>query len=47
MGRREDAAGAQPSAFTLTHSTGTPGGLLLTRHARTGALHAGSFGEAG
>jgi dihydrofolate reductase len=34
---------AQPSAFTLTHSTTTPGGVLLTRYARSGEVRTGTF----
>jgi len=34
---------AQPSAFTLTHSTRTPGGVQLARYVRSGEVRTGSF----
>jgi dihydrofolate reductase len=34
---------AQPSAFTLAHSTSTRGGVLLTRYARSGEVRTGTF----
>ena len=34
---------AQPSAFTLTHSTRTPGGVHLARYVRSGEVRTGSF----
>src|SRR5215217_4412545 len=34
---------AQPSAFTLAHSTSTPSGVLLTRYARSGEVRTGAF----
>jgi dihydrofolate reductase len=34
---------AQPSAFTLAHSTSTPQGVLITRHVRSGEVRTGSF----
>jgi len=36
---------AQPSAFTLAHSTSTPSGVLLTRYARSGEVRTGAFGD--
>lgn len=33
---------AQPSAFTLAHSTSTPGGVRLTRYARSGEVRTGA-----
>jgi dihydrofolate reductase len=36
---------AQPSAFTLAHSTSTPQGVLITRHVRSGEVRTGSFEE--
>lgn len=36
---------AQASAFTLAHSTSTPGGVLITRYVRSGDVRTGSFGE--
>ena len=36
---------AQPSAFTLAHSTSTRSGVLLTRHARSGEVRTGTFEE--
>jgi hypothetical protein len=35
----------QPSAFTLAHSISTPGGVHLTRYARSGEVRTGTFGE--
>jgi len=34
---------APPSAFTLTHSTRTPGGVHLARYVRSGEVRTGSF----
>src|SRR5262245_28150854 len=34
---------AQPSAFTLAHSTRTPGGVLITRYVRGGEVRTGTF----
>ena len=34
---------AQPSAFTLAHSTSTPSGVQLTRYARSGEVRTGAF----
>ncbi|MGB8426326.1 MAG: dihydrofolate reductase family protein [Desulfobacterales bacterium] len=45
-GKRLFGDSAQPSAFTLAHSTGTPGGVLLTRYVRSGEVHTGAFEEA-
>lgn len=42
-GKRLFGTNAQPSAFTLVHSTGTPGGVLLTRYARSGEVRTGAF----
>jgi dihydrofolate reductase len=42
-GKRLFGNKAQPSAFTLAHSTNTPGGVLLTRYARGGEVRTGSF----
>ena len=36
---------AQPSAFTLAHSTSTPGGVLITRYMRNGEVRTGAFEE--
>ncbi|WP_087631166.1 dihydrofolate reductase family protein [Caballeronia telluris] len=33
------------SAFTLAHSVGTPGGVLINRYVRNGEVRTGSFGE--
>jgi len=47
LGRGKHLVGdnAQPSAFTLAHSTSTPGGVLLARYARSGEVRTGTFGE--
>lgn len=42
-GKRLFGNNAQPSAFTLVHSTGTPGGVLLSRYARSGEVRTGAF----
>jgi dihydrofolate reductase len=34
---------AKPSAFTLAHSTSTPGGVLLNRYARSAEVRTGTF----
>jgi dihydrofolate reductase len=34
---------AQASAFTLSYSTSTPGGVLITRYVRRGEVRAGAF----
>ncbi len=44
-GKRLFGNDAQPSVFTLTHSTSTPGGVLLTRYARSGEVRTGAFEE--
>ncbi|WP_133718899.1 dihydrofolate reductase family protein [Methylocaldum gracile] len=36
---------AQVSAFTLAHSTSTPGGVLITRYMRSGEVRTGAFEE--
>ncbi len=44
-GKRLFDDNAQPSGFTLTHSISTPGGVLLTRYARSGEVRTGAFEE--
>lgn len=44
-GKRLFGDDAQPSAFTLTHSTTTSGGVLLTRYTRSGGVRTGTFKE--
>ena len=44
-GKRLFDDNAQPSAFTLAHSTSTPGGVLLTRYTRSGEVRTGAFEE--
>jgi dihydrofolate reductase len=44
-GKRLFGNNAQPSAFTLTHSTNTPGGVLITRYVRSGEVRTGTFDE--
>lgn len=44
-GKRLFDDNAQASAFTLTHSISTPGGVLITRYVRSGEVRTGSFGE--
>jgi dihydrofolate reductase len=44
-GKRLFGNNAQPSAFTLAHSTGTRNGVLLTRYARSGEVRTGTFGD--
>ncbi|HEV8431689.1 MAG TPA: dihydrofolate reductase family protein [Pyrinomonadaceae bacterium] len=44
-GKRLFGDNAQPSAFTLVHSTSTPSGVLLTRYARSGEVRTGAFEE--
>jgi dihydrofolate reductase len=44
-GKRLFGDNAQPSAFTLAHSTNTPSGVLLTRYARSGEVRTGAFEE--
>jgi dihydrofolate reductase len=36
---------AQPSAFTLMHSSSTPSGVLLARYARSGEVRTGVVGK--
>lgn len=36
---------AQVSAFTLAHSTSTPGGVLITRYVRSGEVRTGALEE--
>ncbi|KAK46634.1 dihydrofolate reductase [Caballeronia jiangsuensis] len=42
-GKRMFSDDAQVSAFTLTHSTQTPGGVLITRYIRDGEVRTGAF----
>ena len=42
-GKRLFGDNAQASAFTLTHSTSTPGGVLITRYVRSGEVRTGTF----
>jgi dihydrofolate reductase len=44
-GKRLFGDNAQPSAFTLAHSSSTPSGVLLTRYARSGEVRTGAFEE--
>jgi len=44
-GKRLFGDNAQPSAFSLAHSMSTPGGVLLTRYARSGDVRTGAFEE--
>jgi dihydrofolate reductase len=44
-GKRLFGDNAHPSAFTLAHSSSTPGGVLLNRYARSGHVRTGSFEE--
>ena len=44
-GKRLFGDNAQVSAFTLAHSTRTPGGVLITRHLRSGEVRTGTFEE--
>jgi dihydrofolate reductase len=44
-GKRLSGDNAQASAFTLAHSTSTPGGVLITRYVRNGAVRTGTFEE--
>ena len=44
-GKRLFVNNAQPSAFTLAHSTSTPGGVLITRYVRSGEVRTGTFEE--
>lgn len=45
-GKRLFGENAQPSAFTLAHSTSTPNGVLVTRYVRSGEVRTGTFEEA-
>jgi dihydrofolate reductase len=42
-GKRLFGDDAQVSAFTLAHSTSTPGGVLITRYVRSGEVRTGTF----
>jgi dihydrofolate reductase len=42
-GKRLFGDNAQPSSFTLTHSTRTASGVLLARYARNGEVRTGTF----
>lgn len=42
-GKRLFGDDAQASAFTLAHSTGTPGGVLVARYVRSGEVRTGTF----
>jgi len=42
-GKRLFGENAQASAFTLAHSTSTPGGVLITRYVRSGEVRTGTF----
>ncbi len=42
-GKRLFDDNAQASAFTLAHSTSTPGGVLITRYVRSGDVRTGTF----
>lgn len=44
-GKRLFGNNAQPAAFTLAQSTSTPGGVRLTRYARSGEVRTGTFGD--
>ena len=44
-GKRLFGDNAQVSAFTLGHSTSTPGGVLITRYVRSGEVRTGTFEE--
>lgn len=44
-GKRLFGDNAQGSAFTLAHSTSTPGGVLITRYVRSGEVRTGTFAE--
>jgi dihydrofolate reductase len=44
-GKRLFGNDAQVSAFTLAHSTSTPGGVLITRYVRSGEVRTGTFEE--
>lgn len=44
-GKRLFDDNAQASAFTLAHSTSTPGGVLITHYVRSGDVRTGTFEE--
>ncbi len=44
-GKRLFDDNAHGSAFTLAHSTSTPGGVLITRYVRSGHVRTGTFEE--
>src|SRR5262249_36262829 len=44
-GKRLFDDNARGSAFTLAHSTRTPGGVLITRYVRSGEVRTGTFEE--
>ena len=44
-GKRLFDDNTQASAFTLAHSTSTPGGVLITRYVRTSEVRTGAFEE--
>ncbi|WP_455286803.1 dihydrofolate reductase family protein [Cupriavidus necator] len=44
-GKRLFGDNALASAFTLAHSTSTPGGVLITRYMRNGEVRTGAFEE--
>jgi len=44
-GKRLFSDNAQPLAFTVAHSTSTPGGVRITRYARSGEVRTGEFGS--
>ncbi|HEY9532004.1 MAG TPA: dihydrofolate reductase family protein [Burkholderiales bacterium] len=44
-GKRLFGDNAQGAAFTLVHSTSTPGGVLITRYVRSGEVRTGIFEE--
>ena len=46
-GKRLFGDHAQPSAFTLAHSTSTPGGVLIVRYVHSGEVRTGTFDETG
>lgn len=46
-GKRLFGDDAQPSAFALAHSNGTPGGVLIARYVRSGEVRTGTFDEVG
>ncbi len=46
-GKRLFDDNAQPSAFTVTHSTRTASGVLIARYARSGEVRTGTFNEVG